>query len=172
MGKGTTLTHFVRIVCWGMLPSAMGGLSGCGPSENKEVGIIIDASTVELPMPEDWRSESVRLDSKQMQRAKEVERLLIKRYQGYRVLATTQTYAGDIVDWIDPVTVPGAEEEPPPPVELQFPDETTAMLTELEAYPELRGPAGTVAMIRPTFSRYVLGDTPAASLTEFLEEHQ
>ena len=64
---------------------------------------------------------------------------MLKRYERFRIIATTQTYNGDIVDWIDPATVPGADAEPPPPsVREDMPAGTERAKFELEVYPEYR----------------------------------
>jgi hypothetical protein len=45
-------------------------------------------------------------------------------------------------------------------------------LTEFDVYPELRGPEGTVPVLRPDFLGYVLGKTDAISIEDFITRHQ
>jgi hypothetical protein len=158
---------------WMALPLAI-GISACdspGP-QTSSLSVTIDANTTSLPTPVARQVAAPVLSARQQARAAEVERALIARYRGYRILATTQTYVGDIVDWIDPATVPGSDAVPPPPVKVTFPDGVEPMLTEIEAYPELRGPEGSIAMIRPTFTAYVRGDTAAVDLDDFITRYQ
>ena len=42
---------------------------------------------------------------------------------------------------------------------------------EIDLHPELRGPAGTIPMHRPSFARYVLGEAEATWLEDFLRRH-
>jgi hypothetical protein len=74
------------------------------------------------------------------------------------------------ISWIDPSTVEGSQEEPPPlptPEEMQLPDGVELQLTELDAFPEFRWPEG-IPVLRPSFWAYVLGLSGATSLEDFL----
>lgn len=120
------------------------------------------------------RVEKPRLSPEAQKRQDEVDALILSRYKDYRILATTQTYGGDIYDWLDPATVPGSE-EPPPPNDNELPEGGDASkskerlpLTEFDVYPEVRGPKGSVPSMRPAFEAYVDGSTEERSLAEFL----
>jgi hypothetical protein len=107
----------------------------------------------------------------------EADKLVAERYraQGYRIVATTQTYSGQIIDWMAAESVPGCEEPPPPPIDLDdlhLPPGVQLGKTELEVYPELQGPVGTVPVARTTFTAYVGGETEASSLEELLEQSE
>lgn len=143
-----------------------------GAPLEEDVGVVVGDGTLHLPQPELFRVPPRSLTPSEKERADEVEALLIRRYRGYRIVATTQTYVGDIVDWVDPKTVPGALVPPPPPVKISPSQTTQPAMTELEAYPELRGPEGTMPIIRPTFFRYVKGESTASSLDDFIKHHQ
>jgi hypothetical protein len=87
---------------------------------------------------------------------------------------TIQTFLGDIMDWLDPASVEGSQEEPPPkpsPEELLPAEGLALQLTELDMFPELRGPAGTIPVLRPSFIAYVSGLTGATSLDDFLTNY-
>jgi len=53
---------------------------------------------------------------------------------------------------------------PPPGAELAR--------TELELYPELRGPNGTTPIHRPDYTNYVMGLTGAGSIQDYIESYQ
>jgi hypothetical protein len=44
------------------------------------------------------------LSPEERARYDEVQRYLARRYRDYRIVETTQTYIGDIIDWLDPAT--------------------------------------------------------------------
>ncbi|WP_170229047.1 neprosin family prolyl endopeptidase [Polyangium fumosum] len=123
-----------------------------------------------LPEPSIRRVDPPVLDAEQQKRQDEVNRFLAQRYhdEGWVILDTTQTYLGDIIDWLDPKSVPGSEVTPPPPPEFELPPGVELQQTELDVYPELRGPSWSVPMFRPTFAPYVFGDVPASSVEDFL----
>jgi hypothetical protein len=128
-----------------------------------------------LPEPTPRRVDSPAYTPEQQAKKEEVDQFLCDRYQaeGWQILETTQTYGGDIIDWLDPASVPGSQEEPPPkptPEELQLPEGVELQVTELDMYPELRGSAG-IPMTRPSFAAYILGDTGASSVEDFLTNH-
>lgn len=94
--------------------------------------------------------------------------------EGWQIIATTQTHSGDIIDW---VTIPGPHAKPPPAPWTKddlnnLPPGAQLGQTELEQHPELRGPPGTTPMTRPQYKVYVMGETGAKSLQEYLEKHQ
>ncbi len=124
-----------------------------------------------LPRPSVWRVAPAPMPADARRRQLEVDHYIRDQlYRGYDIAETTQTYSGDLIDWVAPASVPGSEIEPPPPVpadQLATPPGVELQPTELDEHPELRGPDGTIPMVRPDFSRYVRGDSSAASLDDF-----
>lgn len=128
-----------------------------------------------LPEPELWRVPLPVFSAEQKRRKDEIDAYLAQRYQeaGWRIIVTTQTYEGDIVDWVDPLSVEGSQEEPPPPPEIgPLPEGAELQRMELEVFPELRGPDDTMPMLRPDYAAYVLEPRGAKSLDEWLETKQ
>lgn len=154
-------------------------LAGCGASGQ-------DAPTLEgsqqslaapdrrLPEPEVWRVPKPAQSDAEKRRQAEVDDYVLGGYTGRRIVATTQTYGGDILDWIDPAGVPGSRLPAPPHSpnpDGSPPQPSAGAATELDTYPELRGPAGTIPYLRPSFAAYVKGRSPAHSLSEHLERY-
>jgi len=135
-----------------------------------------EEAAARLPEPALWRVPRPALSSEQRGRQFEVDRYIRDNlYRGYRIVDTTQTYSGDIVDWVDPDSVPGSQIEPPPPVpaeELRTPPGVELQPTELEEYPELGGPDGTIPVTRPDFAAYVRGESTDASLADYVRNRQ
>lgn len=128
-----------------------------------------------LPEPEPWRIPLPLFSAEQQTRKDEVDAYLAQAYQeaGWRILSTTQTYEGDIIDWVDPLSVEGSQEEPPPPPEMApLPDGVELQRMELEVFPELRGPSDTMPILRPDYAAYILEPRGAISLDEWLETKQ
>jgi hypothetical protein len=129
-----------------------------------------------LPDPKVWHVDPPPLTPEQQQRQTEVDWYLVDRYRKYTIVATTQGYSGDITDWVDPASIPGAIFTPPVlPFnidDIELPPDVEFARTELELYPELRGPVGTTPIHRPTFWGYVLGETGATSLEDYLTNYQ
>jgi hypothetical protein len=131
-----------------------------------------------LPPPKVQRKEPPASTAEQQARQDEVDAYLAERYGalGWRIVETTQlAESGDIIDWLDPTSVPGADAPPPPspdPAELEPPPGAEAGFTELDVDPEAWGPAGTIPEWRPTFSGYVLGETGATSVKDWIENYQ
>lgn len=151
-------------------------LQGCSATEDSLESTEVEQSS-SLPAPTVLRVDPPALDADQQRRQLEVEQYIADRYreQGWRVVETTQTYVGDIIDWLDPASVPGSQIPQPPkpsPEELRLPPGVQLGFTELDLYPELRGPEGTIPMHRPTFARYVLGEAGATSVEDFLRRYQ
>jgi hypothetical protein len=68
------------------------------------------------------------------------------------------TPGGDVIDWLSADSVEGSLEEPPPkPEDTPLPDGVQRSLTEIDLVPGLRGPAGSVPVLRPSFAAYVFG---------------
>nr|AYM54346.1 hypothetical protein [Sorangium cellulosum] len=157
-------------------------LSGCagtdddGSAPPEGIGAAELKESNRLPEPAVRRVDPPQLTPEQQRRQAEVDQLLAERYSGYRIVETTQAYSGDIIDWVDSDTIPGARLAPPPPPwsEKDLRPESGAQLarTELEAYPELRGPKGTTPIHRPDFSVYVMGHTDAQSLQDYIANYQ
>lgn len=164
------IAHAARLI---LLTAA---LQGCSATEDGPESTDV-AQSSSLPAPTVLRVDPPALDADQQRRQREVEQYIADRYreQGWRVVETTQTYVGDIIDWLDPASVPGSQIPQPPkpsPEELRLPPGVQLGLTELELYPELRGPEGTIPMHRPTFARYVLGEAEATSVEDFIRRYQ
>lgn len=155
-------------------------LPGCGLAADDTEDILGNSATHSLiqalPEPAIRRLDPPALDAEQRRRQAEVDLYLAKQHHdlGWRIVETTQTYIGDVIDWLDPASVPGSDAEPPPrpsPEELKPPPGAKLQVTELDLYPELRGPEGTIPMIRPRFASYVRGETTATSVEDFIQ-HQ
>lgn len=150
-------------------------VSACGAVED---GAIDDAdrAATGLPAPSILRVDAPTLNAEQLRRHEEVQRFLADRYRdsGWRIVETTQTYAGDIIDWLDPSSVPGSQiAQPPKPSreEMQLPPGASLALSELDIYPELRGPQDTIPVHRPDFARYVHGDVEATNVDDYISKH-
>lgn len=157
-------------------------LLGCSAAEDERLDRsenprAVGTQVALLPPPTISRVDLLKYDSEQQRRYEEKEWYLAEQYhaQGWRIVETTQTYIGDIVDWLDPASVPGSQIEPPPkpsPEELQPTPGALLGLTEFDLYPELRGLQGTVPVLRPSFMRYVLEETGASSIQDFIQQNQ
>jgi Neprosin len=123
-----------------------------------------------LPPPRVWNAERPVRDAAAARRQREVDRFIRDElYPGYEILDTTQTYSGDVVDWLDPASVPGSQIQKPPPIPAEeLPSGVERGRTELEEFAELRGPAGSIPMIRPQFEDYVSGEAEETSFADYL----
>lgn len=155
-----------------MLCPLLVGLCAC--SVEFEYGVKVGTGE-KLPDPDTWVSEPPPLDNTQQARQAEVDAHLAELYKDRPIVATKQGYSGDIVDWIDSSALPLPDELVIPP----FPIEALATQagvelpqSELDRFPELLGPPGTTPQLRPDFSDYVLGNTGASSLRDYLDHHQ
>ncbi|HRI67888.1 MAG TPA: hypothetical protein PK156_26805 [Polyangium sp.] len=45
-------------------------------------------------------------------------------------------------------------------------------MTEVQRYAELSGPAGSTVFVRPDFSKYIMEETGATSIVDWLDNHQ
>jgi hypothetical protein len=120
----------------------------------------------DLPVPARWRVAPTELDAAARRRQAEVDRHILEHlYAGYEIVETTQTYSGDLIDWVDPESVPGSQIEAPPPLPaVELPEGVELQPTELDRHPELRGPEGMIPIVRPRFARYVSGESGAESI--------
>ena len=128
-----------------------------------------------LPTPSVRRVAIKDFNPAARQRATEIDRFIAKGYRGFRIVDTVETYSGDVIDYVDPATVPGSTVEPPPKLtkeELATPPGVELQPTEVETHPELRGPAGSIPFVRPRFDAYLNGESTASSLTEHVAQLQ
>jgi len=146
---------------------------GCGaPEEGMKDSDFVGAgreallgqTATPLPEPAVWRVPRPTMTAEAARRQTEVDRFLALQHRNHIIRATTQTYSGDIYDWIDPKSIPGSDATPPLPLESK----DRPVLTELDAYPELRGPAGTIPVLRHDYGPYVRGASNAPSLESFI----
>ena len=169
---------FGCVIQLGTSESSSGGDSSAAsePSEGSESGWGASTSPAPpLPEPAVWHVDLPVLTPDQQARKEEVDQYLAQRYfaQGWQIVETYQTYLGDIIDWLDPASVEGSQEEPPPhpsPDDLTPAEGTALAWTEVDLFPELRV-EGAIPVVRPSFAFYVSGLTGATSLEEFLAKY-
>jgi Neprosin len=127
-----------------------------------------------LPEPTEWRVPSPRLTPEQQRRKQEVDAYLAQQYRGYPIVKAIQGFSGDVTYWVtsDALPVPALPALPWTATDLLPPDGAERARTELERFPELRGPLGTTPIHRPAFSAYIQGETGAASPQDYLEHGQ
>lgn len=115
-------------------------------------------------------------------RANEVARFVEREhFSRFAVIATTKGPFGETVDWVDPVDLDPDFHKRARPPELSKPalakNLTNAAvpkaaeqvdLAALWNQPSVRGPAGTVPVLRPEYKHYVEGRSAAKSLEEFV----
>src|SRR5262245_53430462 len=138
-------------------------LAGCGPEVTAPAPLC-----AYLPQPAYAMTDRRPATQEAALRQCEVDHYVAQRYLalGYEIVATTELPSGDIMDWISAESVPGSDQPPPPPITLDdYHPRPGAQLgkTELQMYPELRGPVGTIGFHRPTFPAYVNDETEATS---------
>ena len=130
-----------------------------------------------LPEPDNAQGEPWNLTPEQQARREEADRYVLEEvYRGYTILRTVQDEHGDILDWIASDTM---EQIPYPlpelpwtPDQLVLPDGVELAESELEKHPELFGPVGSTPFHRPMYWGYVLGETGATSIEDYLDHHQ
>jgi hypothetical protein len=147
-----------------------------------------EAKTVERDDAGAVRSvEVVRAALSPEEREAEVAAHLERSYfSRFKVAQTTRGPFGEVVDWVDPHELdPLFDERKPPSDDADAPSEIPreAMpepaperrvaedkdLYALWSDPAVRGPEGTVPMMRPNFSAYVDGSSGAETLDQFLK---
>jgi len=154
--------------------------SGCiitiGPlDETAENG---DGKTSVLPDPGEEPVDGPPLAEAQQARKEEADRYTAEViYQGGEILATFQLPSGDVLDFINRDTLPTLPYEIPllpiTPEDLALPPGVELGVTELEQIPELLELAATTAPFhRPTFWPYILGETDATSIEDYLARYQ
>jgi len=146
-------------------------VAGCAEPSDLEEDPSLE-SEVDLPLPSRWRVAPPALDAVARRRQAEVDRYIRDHlYAGYEIVETTQTYSGELIDWVDPESVPGSQIEAPPPLPAaELPEGVELQPTELDGHPELRGPEGMIPVVRPSFARYVSGDSRAASIEDHIAQ--
>lgn len=128
-----------------------------------------------LPEPDHWTAAPPALTPEQEARQAEVDGHIKTLYNAYNIAATKQGPSGDIFDWVDsnafelPYDLPVI---PFPAADLILPEGIEPPQSELDLFPELLGPEGTTPLLRPDFSAYVMGNTGAVSLQDYLDNHQ
>jgi hypothetical protein len=145
-------------------------VSGCGPEDIAPAPLCSYLPEPAAP-PTVPKPDRAPLTLEAALRNCEGEKYVAEDYEkkGYRVVASTETPGGQIIDWMAAESVPGSNEPTPPTLEDHEPPPGMERgKTELEMYPELRGPKGTVGISRMTFPAYVSGETGASSLEEYL----
>ena len=131
-----------------------------------------------LPDPNEGPMDEAALDEAQQARKEEAERYVMEViYQGGTILEAIKLPSGDIVDFIDRGTLPALSYELPPlpftPEDLELPPGVELGLSELEQIPEALALAATATPFqRPTFWSYILGETDATSIEDYLDRYQ
>lgn len=94
-------------------------------------------------------------------------------YKGGEILYSFELSSGDIVDFINRDTLPAVYELPALPFTLELPPGVELGLTEIEQIPELLElTAIATPFHRPTFWPYILGETDATSIEDYLARYQ
>ena len=131
-----------------------------------------------LPAPNGGPVNEPPLDEAQQARLEETERYTLQTiYKGGDIVQAVELPSGDILDFIKSDTLPALPYELPA---LPFPEEDLVLppgvergLTELEQIPELLELAATATPFhRPTFWPYILGETDATSIEDYLARYQ
>jgi hypothetical protein len=139
-----------------------------------DTGGTAPPKTSVLPDPEGGPADEPPLEEAQQARLEEAEwytRTVI--YKGGEILHSIQLPSGDVVDFLNRDTLPAVYELPALPFTLELPPGVELGLTELEQIPELLELAVTATPFkRPTFWPYILGETDAASIEDYLARYQ
>jgi hypothetical protein len=133
------------------------------------------STTSGLPPPDAPRGDEPVLDDAQQARQAEVARYVAEvLYKGATITRTLTLPSGDIVDGLDRATLPPIPDALPSlPEQLVLPPGVELGLTELDRVPELLELVATAAPFqRPTFWPYVLGETDATSIEDYLDRYQ
>lgn len=172
LGRGFAISVFLPAFVW------MG--SACtitiGPYDDTE-GTGPRSSSA-LPAPKNGPAEEMPLDEAQQARKEESERYTRDViYKGGEILDAVELPSGDIVDFINRDTLPALPYALPAlpftPEDLVLPEGVELGLTELQQIPELLGlAAATTPFKRPTFWPYILGETDAISIEDYLARYQ
>lgn len=131
-----------------------------------------------LPDPEGTEEDERALDEAQRARKEEAERYTAEVvYQGAEILETVQLPSGDVLDFLNRDTLPALPYGLPPlPFSLEdlvLPPGVELGLTELQQSPALLELAAMATPFhRPTFWPYILGETDATSIEDYLNRYQ
>jgi hypothetical protein len=172
-----------RYICGLLIYSFMLLTSGCTLNFTWSDGPIADDKTSVLPDPkdpngQDPNGQSSSLDDAQEARRQEAERYTIDViYQGATITQAIQLPSGDIIDGLDRNTLPdlpyGLPALPWGPEALQLPPGVEFGVPDFEQYPELADLVATAAPVeRPDFSEYIMGQTDAVSIEDYLDRYQ
>jgi hypothetical protein len=94
-------------------------------------------------------------------------------YKGGEVLYSFELPSGDILDFVNRDTLPAPPELPALPFALTLPPGVELGLTEIEQIPELLDlTLIATPFLRPTFWPYILGETDATSIEDYLARYQ
>jgi hypothetical protein len=94
-------------------------------------------------------------------------------YKGGEILYSFELPSGDILDFVNRDTLPAVDELPALPFALDLPPGVELGLTEIEQIPELLELAASATpFLRPTFWPYILGETDATSIEDYLARYQ
>jgi hypothetical protein len=135
-------------------------------------------STPALPAPTNGAADEMPLDEAQQARKEETERYTRDIiYKGGEIIAAVELPSGDVLDFIKRDTLPGLPYELPPlpftAEDFVLPSGVELGLTELEQTPELLELAATATPFkRPMFWPYILGETDATSIEDYLARYQ
>jgi hypothetical protein len=125
-----------------------------------------------LPEPEEWRVDAPFLTPDQQNRKLEADAYIANViYKGRPIEKTVQGYSGTIYDYIKV-----------PPLDIEIPDIQGLLpgapsdgiqlgLTEVEKYAELWGPVDSTVFVRTDFSKYIMEDTGATSVEDWLDNY-
>ena len=147
-----------------------------GPVDDN--GTLAEDKTSVLPEPKQPRGEEPVLDVAQQARKEESERYVAEViYKGSTIAQTIQLPSGDIIDGIDRATLPtlpyAIPSLPWPLQDLMLPQGVELGLIDSEQIPELVDlVAKSASFHRPTFWPYVLGETDATSIQDYLDRYQ
>jgi len=156
------------LIIWGAI-AALTSLSGCSDVDH----------------PNQTHSETARqaLMQASPRSAREAEIAeYVAALRGKRELVSITTMPnGDVIDWLRPEDGVDYSKTPPPPAAIQVSrgsaaegdalptlEEPRSITSTIEDNPHLRGPEGTIPLVRPTFEQYVDGSSGKANLHEYI----
>jgi len=131
-----------------------------------------------LPKPDHPTGEEPVLDQAQQARKEESERYVAEViYKGSPIAQTIQLPSGDIIDGVERAMLPALPYALPPlpwlPQDVTLPQGVELGLTDIEQIPALADLVATAAPFhRPTFWPYILGETDATSIQDYLARYQ
>ncbi len=147
-----------------------------GPPDDN--GAPPDDTSPMLPEPQQPHGDEPALDKAQQARKKEADKYVAEViYKGAAITRTIQLPSGDIVDGLDRSALPSLPAATPPlpwlPQELILPPGVDLGLTDVDQLPDLIDLVAEAASFhRPTFWPYILGETDATSIQDYLDRYQ